>query len=143
MMASPAKKKGGQKHLETKCFGDHILADHTVVKANVEEGVNGETVALVMKDIHTQFRHVYPSQSKSGDSCVSAFNHFLSHKRRSELIATIGELGYRHQTSTEYVDSSKSSVEREIRHMLEGTRTNLFSQACLCECGHWPCSTSR
>ena len=86
-----------------------------------------------MKDVHTQFRHVYPSQTKSGDSCVSAFNHFLSHKdevgavytdNSRELIHTIGELGYRHQTS-EYVDSSKSFVEREIRHMLEGTRTNL------------------
>ena len=33
-----------------------------------------------MKEIHAQFRHVYPSQSKSGDSCVSAFNHFLSRK---------------------------------------------------------------
>ena len=134
MMAPPARKKGGQKRLETKSFGDHIIADHTVVKANVEEGIKGETVALVMKDIHTQFRHVYPSQSKSSDSCVSAFNHFLSHKdevgavytdNSRELIATIGELGYRHQTSTEYVDSSKSFVEREIRHMLEGTRTNL------------------
>ena len=134
MMAPPARKKGGQKRLETKSFGDHIVADHTVVKANVAEGVQGETVALVMKDIHTQFRHVYPSQTESSDSCVSAFNHFLSHKDEvdavymdisRELIATIGELGYRHQTSTEHVDSSKSFVEREIRHMLEGTRTNL------------------
>ena len=53
MMAPPAKKKGGQKRSETKSFRDHIVADHTVVKANVEEGVKGETVALVMKDIHT------------------------------------------------------------------------------------------
>ena len=134
MMAPPARKKGGQKRLDTKAFGDHIVADHTVLKANVEEGVKGESVALVMKDIHTQFRHVYPSQTKSSESCVSAFNHFLSHKdevgavytdNSRELIATIGELGYRHQTSTEYVDSSKSFVEREIRHILEGTRTNL------------------
>ena len=135
MMAPPARKKGGRKDwIITKAFGDHIVADHTVLKANVEEGVKGESVALVMKDIHTQFRHVYPSQTKSSESCVSAFNHFLSHKdevgavytdNSRELIATIGELGYRHQTSTEYVDSSKSFVEREIRHILEGTRTNL------------------
>ena len=128
------KKRWTKVSAETKSFGDHIVADHTVVKANVEEGVKGERVALVMKGIHTQFQHVYPSQTKSGDSCVSAFNHFLSHKDEAgavytdnsrESIATIGELGYRHQTSTEYVDSSKSFVEREIRHMLEGTRTNL------------------
>ena len=145
MMAPPAKKKGGQKRLETKSFGDHIVADHTVIKSNVEEGVKGETVALVMKDIHTQFRHVYPSQTKSSESCVNAFNHFLSHKdevgavytdNSRVLIATIGELGYRHQTSTEYVDSSKSFVEREIRHMLEGTRTNLVQSGLPLQ--YWP-----
>ena len=110
MMAPPAKKKGGQKRLDTKSFGDHIVADHTVVKANVEEGLKGETVALVMKDIHTQFRHVYPSQTKSGESCVNAFNHFLSYKdevgavytdNSRELISTIGEwvIVIKHQLS--------------------------------------------
>ena len=39
--------------------------------------------------------------------------------------AGIEQLGYRHQTSIEYVDSSKSFVEREIRHLLEGARANL------------------
>ena len=39
MMALPANRKGGQKRLETKSFGDHSVADHMVVKANVEEGV--------------------------------------------------------------------------------------------------------
>ena len=67
MMAPPAKKKGGQKRLDTKSFGDHIVADHTVVKANVEEGFKGETVALVMKDIHTQFRHVYRVKPSQGN----------------------------------------------------------------------------
>eukprot|EP00435_Cladocopium_sp_Y103_P036206 s1446_g9.t1 len=133
MMAPPAKKRGGQKRLETQHFAEHLIADHIVVKANVEEGVKGETVALVMKEVHTQFRHVYPSQSKSGDSCVTAFNHFLSHKdevgavytdNSRELIAAIGQMCFR-QTPTEYVDSSKSFVEREVRHMLEGARTNL------------------
>ena len=76
---------------------------------------------------------------------MNAFNHFLSHKdevgavytdNSRELIATIGELGYRHQTSTEYVDSSKSFVEREIRHMLEGTRTNLVQSGLPLQ--YWP-----
>ena len=77
---------------------------------------------------------MYPSLTKPGDSCVTAFSHFLSQKdevgavytdNSRELIATIGELGYRHQTSRDHVDSSKPFVEREIQHMLEGTRTNL------------------
>ena len=67
-------------------------------------------MALVMKDIHTQFRHVYPSQTKSGESCVNAFNHFLSYKdevgavytdNSRELISTIGEwvIVIKHQLS--------------------------------------------
>ena len=52
-----------QKLVAVPISFDIIVADHTVVKANVEEGAKGETVALVMKDGHTQFRHVYPSQS--------------------------------------------------------------------------------
>ena len=144
MMAPPAKKKGGQKRLETKSLGI-TLSPTTVVKANVEESAKGETVALVMKGIHTQFRHVYPSQTKSGESCVAAFNHFLSRKdevgavytdNSRELFSTIGEFGYRHQSSIEYVDSSKSFVEREIRHMLEGTWTNLIQPGLPLQ--YWP-----
>ena len=135
--------------MDTKSFGDHIVAGHAVVKANVEEGFKGETVALVMKDIHAQFRHVYPSQTKSGESCVNAFNHFLSHKdevgavytdNSRELLSTIGELGYRHQTSSEYVDSSKSFVEREIRHMFEALAQTLCSPVSHCSIGHLQCS---
>ena len=46
----------------------------------------------------------------SRQNLVNAFNHFLSHKdevgavytdNSSELISTIGELGFRHQTSTD------------------------------------------
>ena len=80
----------------------------------MEEGVKGETVFLSHKD---EVGAVYTDNSR-------------------KLIATIGELGYRHQTSTEYVDSSKSFVEREIRHMLEGTRTNLVQSGLPLQ--YWP-----
>ena len=43
-----------------------------------------------------------------------------------EFIRAIKDLGYRHQTSIEYVDSSKSFAEREVRQMLEGARSNLL-----------------
>ena len=56
-----------------------------------------------------------------------------------ELKAAIRELGYRHQTSVEYVDRSKSFVEREIRQMLEGTRTNLL-QAGFPAMQHFACA---
>ena len=135
MMAPQARKKGGQKRIETEVFGDHIIGDHVIIKRNVEEGFRGEQVALVLKDLHTQYRYVYPSQSTDSQSCVDGLNHFIGSKddvqvvytdNSPELIRAIKDLGYRHQTSIEYVDSSKSFAEREVRQMLEGARSNLL-----------------
>ena len=58
MMAPQARRKGGQKRIETEVFGDNI-------KKNAEEGFKGEQVALVLKDLHTQYRYVYASQTKT------------------------------------------------------------------------------
>ena len=135
MMAPHARRKGGQKRVETQVFGDHIIGDHVIIKKNVEEGLRGEQVALVLKDLHTQYRFVYPSQSKDAQSSVDALNHFIGAKDdvqvvytdiSPELIRAIKNLDYRHQTSIEYVDSSKSFAEREVRQMLEGARSNLL-----------------
>ena len=134
MLAPYARSKGGQGRLETKAFGDHIIADHVILKANIEQGIKGEWCALVIKDVHTQFRYVYPSTSKSTEQSVAGIQHFISGRDEVEVLytdnsrelkAAIEQLGYRHQTSIEYVDSSKSFVEREIRHLLQGARANL------------------
>ena len=60
MMAPHARRKGGQKRVETQVFGDHIIGDHVIIKKNVEEGFRGEQVALVLKDLHTQYRFFLP-----------------------------------------------------------------------------------
>ena len=53
MMAPQARRKGGQKRVETQVFGDHIIGDHVIIKKNVEEGFRGEQVALVLTKICT------------------------------------------------------------------------------------------
>ena len=145
MLAPQARKKGGESRIQTKAFGDHLIADHVVVRANIEEGSRGERVALVVKDLHTKFRSIYPAQSKSSDEVVVALQHFVAPDdaveviytdNSRELIAGIKELGYRHQTSVEYVDSSKSFIEREVRNMLEGARTNLVQSGMPLQ--YWP-----
>ena len=62
-----ARSKGGQGRLETKTFGDHIIADYVILKVNIEQGIKGkgEWCAFVIKDTYTQFRFVYSSTSKS------------------------------------------------------------------------------
>ena len=138
MTAPQARKKGGQSRVDTRKFGDHIIADFVLIKANVEEGWKGEYVALVVKDLHTQFRAVYPSNTRHSQECCRSILHFVGKNDDVEVIytdnapelkAAVRELGYRHQTSIEYIDSTKSFVEREIRQMLEGTRTNLLQAA--------------
>ena len=138
MMAPHARRKGGQKRVEIQVFGDHIIGDHVIIKKNVEEGVRGEQVALVWKDLRTQYRFVYPSQSKDAQSTVDGLNHLIGSKddvqgvytdNSPEQIRAIKDSGYRryrHQTSIEYVDSSKSFAEREVRQMLEGAHRNLL-----------------
>ena len=133
MLAPYGRKVGGSKHVIARGFGDHIVADHVIPK-NVEKGIEGQTSMLIIKDVYTQFRYVYPADSKSADSIVRAFQHFLRTvddvgivytDNAPELIDAIEQLGYRHQTSVEYQQSTKAVVEREVRTILEGARPNL------------------
>ena len=73
MMAPQARRKGGQKRIETEVFGDHIIDDHAIIKKTVEEGLKGEQVALVLKDFHTQYKYLHPSQSKG---CTKQYGWF-------------------------------------------------------------------
>ena len=133
MLAPYGRTVGGSKHVIARGFGDHIVADHVIPK-NVDKGIEGQTSMLIIKDVYTQFRYVYPADSKSADSIVRAFQHFLRTvddvgivytDNAPELIDAIEQLGYRHQTSVEYQQSTKAVVEREVRTILEGVRANI------------------
>ena len=134
MMRPYATRKGGSRHVRSNKFGDHIVADHVIMKKSVDTGVQDEHVMMVVKDVYTQYRYAYPSDSKSTDEIIKGFNHFLKGTDKVEVVytdnspefcAAIREYGVVHQTSVEYLDSTKSVVEREARTMLEGARSNL------------------
>ena len=89
---------------------------------------------MVVKDAYTQYRYAYPSENKSTDEIIKEFNHFLNSTDKvgaiytdhsPEFCAAIKEYGVVHQTTVEYLDSTKSIVEREARTILEGARSNL------------------
>ena len=52
---------------------------------------------LVIKDVYTQYRCVYPSESKKADSIVKAFKHFL---KTSDLVGIVytDTVSYTHLT---------------------------------------------
>ena len=88
MLAPQARKKGGESRIQTKAFGDHLIADRVVARANIEEGDRGERVALVVKDLRTKFRCIYPAQTKSADEVATALQHFVGQDDVVETIYT-------------------------------------------------------
>ena len=86
--------------LETKAFGDRIIADHVIVKASIEPRTKGEWCALVIKDVRAQRRYVCLSTSKRKEQSVAGIQdevEVLHTDNSRELKAAIEELGYRHQ----------------------------------------------
>ena len=41
MMAPQARKKGGQKRIETEVFGDHVIGDHVIIREKRRRGFQG------------------------------------------------------------------------------------------------------
>ena len=134
-MTKPVSRKSeGSTLVTAEAFGDHITADHLITRSEEEEGIDGDRVAMVVKDVATNFRYIYPSARKTTRDCVSAMKHFTSHKDKigvfysdgaPELIATANELSWRHQTSVGYVSKSNAVAERNLRAVLDGARINL------------------
>ena len=99
-------------------------------------GFDDQRVALVVKDVFSKFRYVYPSYTKEGEQVLEDLLHFVGvdddikvmySDNAPELIDGVKQLDrrIRHVTSREYANQNKSVAEREIRTALEGTRANL------------------
>ena len=134
MLAPHARKRGGSSTIFSKKFGDHVTIDHIVTKDLRDFGIEGEKVALVVKDVFTNFRYVYPSSTKAGEEVYESLLHYFKvddevgivySDNAPELESATSKFKVRHNTSRPYVDETKAVVEREIRTRLEGTRSNL------------------
>ena len=59
------KKMKGSFKPSTRRWGEHLTADHnTSIKDNML-GVTGDRDALVVKDIHSGLKHLYPVKTKN------------------------------------------------------------------------------
>ena len=134
-MYKPTKRsKGESLTVESNKFGDHITGDHLVTRDANEQSIDGDRVAMVMKDVATNFRWVYPSARSHAKDCVLAFRHFIAPGEEvgvfySDAAPSIKlscrEVGWRQNTSVAYVSKSNAVAERNLRSVLEGTRVNL------------------
>ena len=66
MLVPRARKRGGSTIIPKK-FEDHVTLGHIVTKDLRDFGIKAEKVALVVKNVFTNFRYVYPSGTKEGD----------------------------------------------------------------------------
>ena len=145
MFKPVARANGGSSQIQCENFGQHMTGDFLVTRSEPEIGIDGDKVALVMKDVHSDFKYVYPTARRNGPNAVLAFKHFVGPEdevgvfysdNAPELKAAARVMTWRHVISRDYISSSNAVAERAIRSVLEGTRVNLL-QAGLNH-GYWP-----
>ena len=57
MYKSPSYKLGGTRTIEARSFGDHITADHVVIRRDKDSEIEESRLALVVKDVKTAFMY--------------------------------------------------------------------------------------
>ena len=131
--------------VDAKKFGDHITGDYLIAKSEPEIGIDDDRVAMVIKDVLTDFRYVYPAGRRDANNTILAMKHFIDELDKvgifysdnaPEIVSAMKTMSLRHQISRDYISTSNSIAERAIRSTLEGTRANLL-QAGLHH-GYWP-----
>ena len=63
MTKRPSYSKGGSTQVEADSFGQRLTADHLVIRDDEEMDIDGARVALVVKDVATDFRYVSSSRT--------------------------------------------------------------------------------
>ena len=145
MYKPPSYKVGGTRTIEAKSFGDHITADHVIIRREKDTEIDESRLALVIKDVKTAFMYAYPSALKSEEECIASLQHFVSSTDKvgnfysdnaKELKSAAKKLGWRHELSKAHIHQSNAVAERAVRATTEGTRSNLL-QAGLSHV-YWP-----
>ena len=135
MTKRTARSHGESKHVKATKFGDHITSDHLINYGERNEGGSGELVAMVFKDVYTDIRYCYPAARKHTRDCVEAMKHFVGpdvevgifySDEAPELKRAASEMKWRHHVGTAYVYQANAVAERNLRSVIEGTRTNLL-----------------
>ena len=124
MYKYPSRQKGGSTQAEAKKFGDHLTADHLITSDDRETGMDQSRVALVARDVATDFRYVYPAASHQ---CVMAFKHFVRtgetvnifySDRAPELVKAADQLEWKQVQSTNYISKTNAIAERNVRAIM-------------------------
>ena len=131
------RRRRGKKHtIEARRFGDSVTGDHLISSGVTSNGIGGEAVGFLLQDHATKFKQLYPAATKTTKECEIAlkrfqgpmFNNRILHLYTDgapEIVKAGKSLRTCHDTSTPYRSATNGIAEREIRNVLEGTRTLL------------------
>ena len=118
---TPIQSIRGSKHIDAERFAEHITADFLIAATEEEAGLDGEQVAMVVKDVATDFMYIYPSGRRTAKDAILALKHFIGHKdevgimysdNAPELLSALKDLQWRHVLSKEYISKSNAIAER-------------------------------
>ena len=62
---------------EAKKFGDHVTGDHLIAKSEPETGIDDDRVAMVAKDVLTDFRDAYPAGRRDANCTILSMKHCI------------------------------------------------------------------
>ena len=132
------RRRRGKKHIfEVSKFGDSVTGDHLISNGVLSNGIDGEAVGFLLRDHATKFKQLYPAATKSAkEECEIALKRFqglmfidrilhLYTDGAPEIVKAGKNLRACHDTSATYRSATNGIAEREIRNVLEGTRTLL------------------
>ena len=121
---------------EPKEWGDIITCDHMVQSdESWNIGCDGSKDILVVKDLATGFKGVFPMPSKSGDNTTKALGLFVGHGNTAKLCYSDNSpeiadaclrLGIPQETSEPGVPQNNGIIERANGDILAMTRTALL-----------------
>ena len=72
MLKPPSRASGGSKRIDAKTVAEHLSADFLIAATDEESGLDGEHVAMVVKDVANNFMYIYPGGTRTARDAIRA-----------------------------------------------------------------------
>ena len=132
------RRRSPRKHTtDAQKFGDSVIGDHLTANGIQSNGIDGEAVGFLLRDHAIKIKQLYPAATTTSKECEiflrkrfhgPMMSNRITHLYTDgapEIVKAGKNLRTCHDTSTPLRSAINGIAEREIRNVLEGTRTLL------------------